>query len=126
MQTGGIPSAPTVLAPAPYDDSSSEAGGRAARQAQEDGFWDRPVKQHHAEDHIPTILQRCGSPQAPACQMGPHKWITQPGGIPPCNTHIAGIWQELFSHVSYNSICCMPVGWPMFRLCIHCAEGGCH
>ena len=81
MQTGETSSAPTVLDPASYDGSSSEAGGRAARQAQEDGFWDRPVKQHHAEDHIPIILQRCGSPQAPACQMGPHTLITQPGGI---------------------------------------------
>ena len=126
MQTGETSSAPTVLAPASYDDSSSEAGGRAARQAQEDGFWDRPVKQHHAEDHIPTILQRCGSPQAPACQMGPHLWITQPGGIPLRNTHIAGIWQEPFSHVSYNGNCCMPVGWPMFRPCIHCVVAGCH
>lgn len=81
VQTGEFSSSPTVLAPALYDGSSSEAGGCAARQAWEDGFWDRPVMQHHAENHIPTILQRCGSPQGPACQMGPHTLITQPGGI---------------------------------------------
>ncbi len=90
METEGTYSAPPFWAPVQCDDGSTEAGVHAARQAQEDGFWDRPVQQHHAEDQIPNILQRCGSLQAPACQMGPHTWSSQPGGIPLHHTEVAG------------------------------------